>query len=362
MFRTPYILAACVLSLVIRYVGFQYPQLIENYYSNGFFIGVRFLLSSLFSWLPIPAVYIVLPLLLGAVGYSLHQAYTHAPSTTRLHKIKRLATRFLYIIALLLTVFLWIWGYNYQRVKIADKLALQLSTAIPLASESYNTLCLLDSLRQRLAVPDSVPISNTHIHFDKETEARQALQNTLQTLQYPSAHSYFRARKVPHGSLLRVGIAGIYFPYTGEGHYDGGLHPLSQLFTIPHELAHGYGFGDEGECNFLAYLACTQSANPYIQYAGHLYYARYLWSAYRSQAPQQYTLFAQQMPRGILNDLKDIRQYAARYPDLAPRLQDATNNAYLKTQGIRTGIKSYDEIVPLVWAWKQLPQNKQKLQ
>ncbi|MCB0582976.1 MAG: DUF3810 family protein, partial [Phaeodactylibacter sp.] len=69
---------------------------------------------------------------------------------------------------------------------------------------------------------------------------------------------------------------GLYFPFTGEGHIDAGLHPLQKPYVMAHELAHGYGFGDEGTCNFLGYLACIGSDDPVIAYIGHLNYWRTL--------------------------------------------------------------------------------------
>ena len=74
----------------------------------------------------------------------------------------------------------------------------------------------------------------------------------------------------PNGILLRFNSSGVYFPFTGEGHVDNGLHPVSKPFTIAHELGHGYGFGSEDVCNFLGFLACVRSDNPAIRYAGYL--------------------------------------------------------------------------------------------
>ena len=79
----------------------------------------------------------------------------------------------------------------------------------------------------------------------------------------------------PNGFLLRWSTAGIYIPQTGEGHIDRGLLAVQKPFTIAHEMAHGYGVADEGACNFIAWLACSQSRDPWVRFGGALTYWRY---------------------------------------------------------------------------------------
>ena len=40
-------------------------------------------------------------------------------------------------------------------------------------------------------------------------------------------------------------------------------------------MAHGYGVADEGACNFIAWLACSQSRDQWIRFGGALTYWRY---------------------------------------------------------------------------------------
>ena len=49
-----------------------------------------------------------------------------------------------------------------------------------------------------------------------------------------------------------------------------------KAFTTAHELAHGFGYGSEASCNFIAYITCMSSRDPAIQYASQFAYLRYL--------------------------------------------------------------------------------------
>jgi len=119
---------------------------------------------------------------------------------------------------------------------------------------------------------------------------------------------------------------------------------------MAHELAHGYGIGDEGSCNFIAYLTCSTSDDPVLNYTGLLSYWRSVASQYRSIAPEEYKEARAALPRGIIEHMQRIREEMDKYPDIFPKVRDATYNAYLKTQGVEEGLKSYSRVVLLVQA------------
>lgn len=185
-----------------------------------------------------------------------------------------------------------------------------------------------------------------------EPKIRACLTAVLADFHYPTP-GRVRGRELPAGALLSFNTAGVYLPWVGEGHIDGGLHPLQKPFTLAHELAHGYGFTDEGTCNFLAYLACLRCSDPYVRYSGELTYWRYVFSALRQQSRSAYLLTRAKIPSGMHNDLAAIKDAMARYPDRLKGLQASAYDGYLKSQGIQTGMGSYDYIVQLTIAWRK---------
>ena len=121
---------------------------------------------------------------------------------------------------------------------------------------------------------------------------------------------------------------------------------------MTHELAHAYGFTDEGSCNFIAYLACTTSKIPILKYAGQLAYYRYLASNYLRYKPKEYSAFRAKLPKGIQADLNAINENLEKYPDLMPKIRYYAYDAYLKSQGISEGMKNYSRIIMLGRAWR----------
>ena len=125
-------------------------------------------------------------------------------------------------------------------------------------------------------------------------------------------------------------------------------------FTMSHEMGHGYGFTDEGTCNFLGWLACTSHEDPFIQYSGWIGYYRYLLTnTRRAITPQHYNTLYDSIDDVIKEDLTEIRKYALRYPDIMPAVRDVVYDNYLKSHGVKGGLINYSKIIKLVYAWEK---------
>ena len=179
------------------------------------------------------------------------------------------------------------------------------------------------------------------------------MEQWLQENDYPVVGKVRGRELYPKGIFLRFSSSGLYFPFTAEGHVDAGVHPLQKPPIIAHEMSHGYGFGDEGTCNFTAYLTCRDAADPAIAYCGHLNYWRTLAINYLRYKPKEYRQFRSKLPVGIQNDLDAINENLDRYPDLMPKLRYYAYDSYLKAQGIDEGIKNYNRVIMLVHAWRK---------
>jgi hypothetical protein len=59
------------------------------------------------------------------------------------------------------------------------------------------------------------------------------------------------------------------------------------------------------------------------------------------------------LPRGIIQDLIAIREASKAYPPIWLELSRKTNDLFLKSQGVKAGVKSYQQLPMLVSAWRQ---------
>ena len=184
-----------------------------------------------------------------------------------------------------------------------------------------------------------------------EIEVRESIYKCMNRMDYPAV-GRIRGRMInPGGWMLRIGIAGIYNPFTGEGNVSQAQTMEKWPYTMAHEMAHACGFGDEGTCNFIGMIACEQSENPYLLYSGRMGYWRQLVSEIFAADPEMYLMLRNNLDAGIQADLKASYNNAIKYAGGISKFGRGVNNAFLRAQGVKEGIKSYDRVVLMRAAW-----------
>ncbi|MEM9987573.1 MAG: DUF3810 domain-containing protein, partial [Bacteroidota bacterium] len=257
----------------------------------------------------------------------------------------------------LYTLFYFMWGFNYARRPIQEQLQLPSITADAdgLTQEFQAATTALITAYQELPIsPDHEgPVDEAIFPHNLEQHLRTLLTDTLEAMGYPSPGRVRVRRIFPPGLLMQLGASGIYIPFLGEGHLDAALPPVLWPEVMAHEMAHGYGFGEEGTCNFWAVLVTTGSANPAVRYSGYLAYWIEVARMYRRLSPRAYQIARGRLPAGIRADLAAINQTYKTYPGLFPQFYHWVYDRYLKNQGIKTGIKSYSQVVQLRMGWEE---------
>jgi hypothetical protein len=250
--------------------------------------------------------------------------------------------------------FLLLWGFNYQRTPIFQQLNLQPKPldAQQLTSELDLTLQLASLDRGRIT-QDTTALTEAMAYSPLEDLVRITMQANLEVLGLNFTGRPRTKEFPPEGLMRRMGILGIYFPFTGESYLDPSLHALEKPFTIAHEMAHSYGVTDEGEAHFIAWVICTRSEEPILRYAAHLLLLRYQLRDYYGMDPDGALCWMENLPRGIIQDLISIRVSAEAYPPIWLALSRKSNDLFLKSQGVKAGIKSYQQLPMLAAAWRQ---------
>jgi hypothetical protein len=318
------------------------------------FQGIRWLFDWSLGLLPIPAFYLFW---LGVLGYWVYQIKNRSSQNKWGHFFKYWIMKLIAFAALVYSLFIWLWGFNYARVPLVKQIGLEvqpLDTAQLWREFEFETR-ELTALRHTLLGKDTNAINDTRF-WPKHAEdtIRAAVKTCLSEMGIPVT-SKVRGRVIwPAGTLYKFGAAGLYWPFVGEGNLEAGLHPLQKLPVMAHEMTHGYGMADEGICNFIAYVACYNHLNPYIAYCARLDFWRDLAVNCKNSDPERFIKSViPTIDRGIIADEMAIQQQQDKYDELAPALRYQVYDNYLKAQGIEQGMLNYDEVLMLVHAWRQ---------
>ena len=147
-------------------------------------------------------------------------------------------------------------------------------------------------------------------------------------------------------------ITGVYTFFTGEANINVNFPDYTIPYTAAHELAHQRGITREDEANFVAFLVCLESDDPYIRYSGILNVYEYVVSSLYSANYELYKENYYKQPKTIINERIAYSEFFDKYREnIAADVSEATNNAYLQIQGEAQGTRSYGMVVDLAVAY-----------
>lgn len=147
--------------------------------------------------------------------------------------------------------------------------------------------------------------------------------------------------------LSDAGITGVYGFLTGEPNLNTDYPDYNLPFTSAHEFAHQRGICRENEANFMAFLVCINSTDPYIQYSGYLNMLEYVANALYSADKELYASSLSLLNERARDDIRASNEITrAHMNSWIRKLSDSINDTYLKANGTE-GVVTYGYVVRL---------------
>ena len=151
--------------------------------------------------------------------------------------------------------------------------------------------------------------------------------------------------------MSHMHITGVYSFFTGEANLNVNFPDYTLPYTAAHEMAHQRGIAREDEANFMAFLICIQSDDPYIRYSGYLNMYEYVASALASSHYESFCKVSAHLNTEVKNEISAYNLFFKQYADsTASKVSGTVNNAFLQSQGT-PGTKSYGMVVDLAVAY-----------
>ena len=243
--------------------------------------------------------------------------------------------------AVVYLAFLVMWGLNYRRIPLVEKVRFDPNRVTPDAAHAL-----------ALTAVDQVNTLYARAHANEP--ATPAVDPSL-------AAGFAEAQRVlgvtrlarpgrPKTSILDVyfrsaGVEGMTDPFFLETLVAGDLLPFERPQVIAHEWGHLAGFADEGEANFVGWLACMRASDA-AKYSGWLFLFGEVTAALEAGERAGVVSRLADGPRADLRAVADrVRQH------VRPVVANAgwrVYDRYLKANRVESGVSSYAEVVRLV--------------
>lgn len=346
-----YILYGLAAVSLVLYLIMMNSVAFADWFNTTVAAGLRTLFAALTSWIPFSlgeAVIWLSPLLLFLV---LRHAIRRRCDTWRTAMVY--VGILLSVVATLFSVFVLNFAAGYRASPLEEKLELDRQKVS--AEELYDTaVILIDRINHESAeigyakngfssMPYSLEEMNGHLAdaygvFAKEHGFITHVNSRVKPVLVSEVMSYMH-------------ITGVYSFFTGEANINVNFPDYTIPYTAAHELAHQRGIAREDEANFVAFLVCIGSDDPYVRYSGYLNVYEYVASAlYRADKELYY--------KAVANLGSQVKAEMAAYNDFYDKYRESTvsqvsgtiNDSYLQSQGT-PGTVSYGMVVDLTVAY-----------
>ena len=326
---------------------------IERCYSTGLYIHIQHAMTRASNLFPFALFDVLIAVTLLAWVFL-------AIADLRRRALLRLAMRTVTWTAVLYLAFLFLWGLNYRRVPLTDKLQFDKLQFDSQAPSPDAVVALANTAVDRLnALHDPAHAAGWPAFGSVESSLADALDRVQRLLGGTHAFVPARPKRTLLSPLFRLSaVDGMTDPYFLETLLESGMLPFERPAAIAHEWGHLAGFADESEASFVGWLACLHGSTA-DQYSGWLFLIEELIPA----VPQQDR--ASLVRRIAPGPLADLRAIAERQRTQVNRVVAGASgriyDRYLKANRVEAGIASYDEVVRLILGvrygpdWTPLP-------
>ena len=353
------------LLFVVSLLAPYYPNLIATSYNQGLFKywtnGLRWLLGVI----PIAIgelVYFILiiVLIINILRYFISiKSFNHFKQNIGIKLLK-----FIWLGIRLFVVFQLIWGLNYMQPDPTNAFNITVQTPknAQIALDQMNALTyeLIQDLNEtKQEITSTKPKTPnfdqivTHVHQDykRVSVAYPRLKMEQQSVKkaiFPIFGDY-------------IGYLAFYQPITGEAIVRADLPPLTQPYTIAHEMAHQLGYASETEANFIAFVVASESKDPVLKYSMLLQMFTYAqdaqllllagtkgFDAWKMQIATNKALLSP----AVLKDRAEIKAFFAARADKQIQASNQLYDQFLKWNQQAAGLDSYADVLKWVRAYR----------
>lgn len=313
----------------------RYPKVTETVYSQTLYPVIAFLLSFLSKWVSFSlgdafygllAVFLIILLMLAII---------------RKIKFGHFIRLIIQTLAICYVLFYWLWGFNYYRSGINDRLQIAKST-----SDTVQFVRVFENLIVQTNASYCTYENTGYSEITSLVEASYKKNAPFLKLKYPQGNR--RPKSITLSDFFaKASIAGYYGPFFNELHLNDSLLIIEYPQVLAHEAAHQFGITSEGEANFYGWLICSRSESAYLRYSANINMISYFIS--KAKPLHNFADLIRQIDQPVLDDIRKVQDHWDHMrSEGIDKVAGNINDAYLKTNKIEKGVKDYFGVVQYV--------------
>lgn len=335
-------IACYPLALACLLLG-AFPGFVETYYVPLFYLPFARCLRMVFGVFPFSVGDLAYPIFGGWVLYRMYGAVGRIcnkgwDGRSFLMGCARSAG----VVAWLYVFFMVFWGLNYHRLGTPKVFGIEGDryTKEQLQAFTCELASSLNEARRKVGEGPFPELSKRWL-FDNARSAYQTASTPFPVLRLGKQS----IKTSLFGRLIGLaGYSGYYNPFTGEAQVVGDLPAFLLPFVACHETAHQLGFADEGEANFVGFLAALRHG-PVFRYSALFELFSIANHELMQIDPQLAILNLRSLEKDVKKDRKTYWEYLTRNENkVEPALKNVYDR-YLRANGLSNGIESYSEVV-----------------
>jgi len=350
--KLPLIFIGILIFSIVVYIIALISPAFADFFNSYPGAAIRALLAWTTNLFPLSLAEILiisLPAIIALIAVLAYKKYCHTWRDSIIFTVSLLSC-----VSLMFSTFILAFGCGYHGKTLDQKMELDKKAVAPdeleetaawLASEVNELSSRLTYMEGGFSdMPYSIYKMNQKLMdaYDKicdEYDFIQRLHSGVKPVMLSEAMSYTH-------------ITGVYTYFTGEANVNINFPDYTIPYTAAHELAHQRGISREDEANFVAFLVCAASDDPYIKYSGYLNLYEYVASALYS-IPEAYKRVYSTLDPKVIGEMRAYSAFFNKYRDSAAgKVSEKVNNTFLQVQGT-VGTKSYGMVVDLAVAYRK---------
>lgn len=329
--------------IILKIIRF-FPENIERFYSNGFYIYLSKFSRIILGKIPFSigdCLYFILILLLVKWFWTKRKSW-------KLDWKNNLLT-ILSVLSVFYFFFHVLWALNYYREPLFEKMAIERDyTDADLLTFTKKLIAKTNAIQSQITKNDSLkvvfPYSQNQV-FEINQNGYQNLSREYDFFTYSHLSIKKSLFSLP---LTYMGFGGYLNPFTNEAQ----VNYLGPMYSFPmttnHEMAHQMGYASESECNFIGFLSSVKNDNLYFKYSGYCMALRYCLGNWQVRNDKILKQLLKTVHPGILKNYKESEDFWEQYQTPIETGFHAFYDRFLKINQQKDGMDSYSKFVNLM--------------